>query len=297
MSYQATEWALKYAPIPPDERGKPSASSCTLVLVALAYPADPDGCNAFPAVDTIRAWTHLSERTIRATLDRLEAAGLIRPGNANHRVLRQFRKDRRPKIWNLALHRRRADAVESEEDEVQPLHPVEVNEVQSVHPVNGNGVQSRPHGVQPLPERGAATAPKESLNSPSQVQEQQRASTREDEALELVMAWRTNHKPPYGRDTYRRMSEKVAEMLREDADPDFIKAALQLWDQREDAKSPGLLPHLYQDAVKTSRGATRPAAGRGAKVEGWLALGAQTTTTQGITEPRPFGVIEGGRTA
>lgn len=47
----------------------------------------------------------------------------------------------------------------------------------------------------------------------------------------------------------------------------------------------------------THRSSRPAAAGRGAKVEGWLALGAQTTTTQGITEPRPFGVIEGGRTA
>ena len=52
----------------------------------------------------------------------------------------------------------------------------------------------------------------------------------------------------------------------------MIPAALDLWHGRTGA-SPGLLPHLYIDALKAAQGATnggRPT--RGDKVRGWLEI-------------------------
>lgn len=288
MSYQATEWALRWAPIPPDERGKPSASSCSHVLLALAYPADEDGRNAFPAVETIADWTHLSERTIRAALGRLHKEGLIRPGNQNHPRLMHLRSDRRPKVWDLMLKLRRPVNA----DGVQSLHPAAPHGVQPSHPVPDDGVQPRPNGVQPLPERGAATAPKESLKSPERTQEQpagagagaiepHRGNQHEHGARQIITEWRSGHEEANALRTtsfYTRTCKQVADMLAENLDPVHVVGALMLWDQRPHLHSPGILPNLYDEAVRTAaaRIAPPPAAptsARGEKVRGWLALG------------------------
>ena len=78
MSVEAISRALNLAPVPADRGGQPS-SACKVVLVGLANHAGPDGSGAFPAVHTLMRYTGLSERTVRACLGRLEAAGLIRP--------------------------------------------------------------------------------------------------------------------------------------------------------------------------------------------------------------------------
>jgi len=74
---EAISWALNLAPVPADRGGQPS-SACKFVLVGLANHVGPDGC-AFPAARMPMRYTGLSERTVRACLGRLEAAGLIRP--------------------------------------------------------------------------------------------------------------------------------------------------------------------------------------------------------------------------
>src|SRR6266568_2190590 len=78
VSVEAISRALNLAPVPADRGGQPS-SACKVVLVGLANHAGPDGSGAFPAVHTLMRYTGLSERTVRACLGRLEAAGLIRP--------------------------------------------------------------------------------------------------------------------------------------------------------------------------------------------------------------------------
>lgn len=50
MSWQATDWALKYAPVPPKKY------SAREVLFALASHAGPDGREAFPSVGTIAGY-------------------------------------------------------------------------------------------------------------------------------------------------------------------------------------------------------------------------------------------------
>jgi pyocin large subunit-like protein len=78
MSVEAISWALNLAPVPADRSGRPS-SACKFVLVGLANHAGPDGSGAFPSVATLVRYTGLSERTVRACLDRLESGGIIRP--------------------------------------------------------------------------------------------------------------------------------------------------------------------------------------------------------------------------
>jgi hypothetical protein len=74
MSVDAISWALNLAPVPADRGGQPS-SACKFVLVGLANHAGPDGSGAFPSARTLMRYTGLSERTVRACLGRLEAAG------------------------------------------------------------------------------------------------------------------------------------------------------------------------------------------------------------------------------
>ena len=78
MSVEAISWALNLAPVPRDRGGKPNPA-CKAVLIGLANHTAPDGKEAFPSVRTLVRYTDLSERTVRTALDRLEAAGIIRP--------------------------------------------------------------------------------------------------------------------------------------------------------------------------------------------------------------------------
>ena len=74
MSVEAIFWALNLAPVPAGRGGQPS-SACKFVLVGLASHAGPDGTAAFPSVAVLVRYTGLSERTVRACLDRLAAEG------------------------------------------------------------------------------------------------------------------------------------------------------------------------------------------------------------------------------
>jgi helix-turn-helix protein len=113
VSVEAISWALNLAPVPADRGGQPS-SACKFVLVGLANHAGPDGSCAFPAARTLMRYTGLSERTVRARLGRLEAAGLIRPCDPAVVAARIKRADRRPKGWNLDLILVRDDLAEED---------------------------------------------------------------------------------------------------------------------------------------------------------------------------------------
>lgn len=69
---------------------------------------------------------------------------------------------------------------------------------------------------------------------------------------DLINRWRTGHTPPYRLNVYRDLGAKVRDLLAADAVPDLILVALQAWDERDNA-APGLLPHLYDDAVRATR--------------------------------------------
>lgn len=190
MSVEAMTWALNLAPVPADAGGKPS-DSCAFVLVGLANHAGPDGTGAFPSVKTLMRYTRMSERTIRTALGRLEVEGLIRPCDPDIVAAKIKRADRRPKGWDLAVDRVRTDLDDDEvaalEQQfpglaarvadargsgVQPPHPArepvdnQPGGVQPSHPAESTGCNQRSHGVQRVPERGAAIAPEPSYEPP-----------------------------------------------------------------------------------------------------------------------------------
>ncbi|MHB1433587.1 MAG: helix-turn-helix domain-containing protein, partial [Streptosporangiaceae bacterium] len=189
MSVEAISWALNLAPVPADRNGQPS-SPCKFVLVGLANHAGPDGTAAFPSVRTLMRYTGLAERTVRACLSRLEAAGVIIPCDPAIIAARIRRADRRPRGWDLNLTRIRADLTQAEigalerqfpglaaritaaeadgtvasENGVHAPHPAgsvdnPADGVQEVHPVPGTGCSTPPDGVQPAQPRGAPRAP------------------------------------------------------------------------------------------------------------------------------------------
>ena len=165
MSIDAISWALNKAPIPRDRR---DASSLAIVLVGLADHADPDGRNAFPAIATLARYTRLSERAVQYAVRALEELGLITPSDPEIVAAYVKRADRRPKGWDLVIHR--------------IIHNAE-NGAQAVHPVAQHGVQTRPHGVQTTTSRGASFAPEPSFNrpkKPSRARAHATARTRHD---------------------------------------------------------------------------------------------------------------------
>ncbi|WP_156893124.1 hypothetical protein [Actinokineospora enzanensis] len=76
-------------------------------------------------------------------------------------------------------------------------------------------------------------------------------------AYQLVATWRQTHNTPNNPDHYTAIAHHVDTLLTRNANPDLIRAALHEFDRRPDAK-PGLLPHLYDDAVKAARAAQMP---------------------------------------
>jgi hypothetical protein len=191
VSVEAISWALNLAPVPAD-RGRQPSSACKFVLVGLANHAGPDGSCAFPAVRTLMRYTGLSERTVRACLGRLEAAGLIRPCDPAVVAARIKRADRRPRGWDLDLSLIRGDLAEEDVAALEgqfpglaarlaatpgcgrPVHgvhsphPAEAVDnsvdnpgdgVQPLHPAPGTGCNQRLDGVQPAQSRGAVVAP------------------------------------------------------------------------------------------------------------------------------------------
>ena len=73
------------------------------MLAGLASHAGPDGTGAFPSVAMLVRYTGLSERTVRTCLDRLDAAGIIRPCDPEIVAARIKRAGRRPKGRDLDL--------------------------------------------------------------------------------------------------------------------------------------------------------------------------------------------------
>lgn len=112
------------------------------VLLCLSNYAGVDGAGAFPSAATLALDTGLSERTVRAKLDLLEASGLIRRGNQAIVAAWVERADRRPVVYDVVLPGLERGAAGA------PRKAVDKSVDKS-----GNGVQL-PH------ERGAGAAPK-----------------------------------------------------------------------------------------------------------------------------------------
>jgi hypothetical protein len=151
VSIESIVWALNEAPIPRDRR---DASSLAVVLLGLANHADPFGRNAFPAVSTLVRYTRLSERSVQYALRALEKLRLITSSDPDIVAAYVKRSDRRPRGWDLAMHRT-STVVDNSGDGVQTVHPVDPHEV-----------QPRRNGVQTVTSRGASSAPDPSFNRP-----------------------------------------------------------------------------------------------------------------------------------
>ncbi|MEU0508599.1 helix-turn-helix domain-containing protein [Amycolatopsis sp. NPDC006125] len=147
MSIEAISWALNRAPIPTCRK---DASSLAVVLIGLANHADPWGRNAFPSAATLTRYTRLSESTVRRSLDRLEALGLITPSDPAIVAAHIKRADRRPQGWDLQLS---LGGVDNPPSGVSARHPADLD-----------GVSSAPNGVSSAGERGVTTTPEPSYN-------------------------------------------------------------------------------------------------------------------------------------
>lgn len=91
-------WALGLGP----DRLGDVAPAAHITLIAIANCADADGRNAWPSAQTLAEQRTLSVRTIRRHLEQLEDAGLLTRGN--QLLVRHLPSNRRPVVWDLALH-------------------------------------------------------------------------------------------------------------------------------------------------------------------------------------------------
>ena len=94
MSFQASSWALRDAPVGGDMTAR-------MLLMVLAEFANPDGRGAYPSVETMSKLMRKSERTVRANLAKLEDMGVIRRGD--QRLVDHLRGGYRPVVWDLAM--------------------------------------------------------------------------------------------------------------------------------------------------------------------------------------------------
>ncbi|WEV59702.1 helix-turn-helix domain-containing protein [Bifidobacterium sp. ESL0728] len=94
MSYQASSWALRHAPVGSDTTKR-------LILMALAEFAGPDGTGAYPAIDTLCDLVRLKRRCVLRHIAEMERSGVIRRGD--QRLTLHYRADRRPVVWDLNM--------------------------------------------------------------------------------------------------------------------------------------------------------------------------------------------------
>lgn len=77
-------------------------------------------------------------------------------------------------------------------------------------------------------------------------------------AFALIGRWRAGHDQPYRHRTYRELGKHADTLIRDGADPELVLNALRRWDTHSGRTNPGLLPHLYDDAVRATRPAPPP---------------------------------------
>lgn len=181
----------------------------------------------------------------------------------------------------------------------------------TVHPLEGHGEGFREGFREPIGEplsTGTGTSlPTELLSSrppvcvarthakpPSAAELNASAAT--PDVRRVIDRWRDGHQTQYRAATYRALAKQIRDTLPGDAHPDLILDALHRWDERDNA-SPGLLPHLYDDAVRATRERrATPTTGRrngpATADDKIAALMALKTGTDGA--PAPLRAIEGG---
>ncbi|MFI5840505.1 helix-turn-helix domain-containing protein [Catenuloplanes sp. NPDC051500] len=104
MSIEALAWAIDQAPNLP--------AHCAMTLVGLANHAHADGTAAFPSVAKLARYARKSESAIKRDIKELLKLKLIVRGNQAY--VAHLPADRRPVVYNLALHLRRPIEIATE---------------------------------------------------------------------------------------------------------------------------------------------------------------------------------------
>ncbi len=97
MSVQALVWVFEQCPDLPKH--------LVATMLGLANHADENGRGAHPSQDLLAWYTRKGERSCRRDLEQLEELGLISRGD--QRKALWLSPDKRPVVWDLAMHRRR----------------------------------------------------------------------------------------------------------------------------------------------------------------------------------------------
>lgn len=122
MSWQATSWALRKAPVGGN-------TTARLILVSLADRAGVDGRNTWPSVRTLTDELHISDSTVRRQLAWLEGRGIISRGDqsmaARNAQGRSIPPQFRPVVWNLNMGVP-AEQVEETEESLLEVRPVKM---------------------------------------------------------------------------------------------------------------------------------------------------------------------------
>jgi hypothetical protein len=100
-------WALRDAPLIDPLTGR-ELPHLLGVLIGLANHANHEGRGAYPSQATLARYARKDERAVRNDMQRLVEIGLIRRGNQE--FVAHIPADRRPVVYDLAIHRKRGEA-------------------------------------------------------------------------------------------------------------------------------------------------------------------------------------------
>jgi DNA-binding transcriptional ArsR family regulator len=275
-----------------------------LVLYVLAEHANRDG-TAHTSLATLARDTEASRSTVVRALDTLTDCGLIsrtrrqRGTGADTSNEYRLRLDRAPENAAETAAGSAADggtptSRTGGHSDTPEGHtgtpPVSERHPRSVRQTPHAGATVTPQCEPELQNR--TTEPKSSLARPrtrgtTTLADLSATAVRPD-AYRLVSAWRTETGVAYRPAIVRALAKHADGILRDGGDPAAVRAALDAWHRRPDAR-PGLLPHLYDDAVKARHHAGRTPAGglspRDAKAAGWFALAAEFAAEDTDTTP------------
>jgi len=95
LSKAAVLWAFHEAPDVP--------ARLVSTLIAVCAYAGEDGRGAYPSGATVALITRKSESQAKRDLAELERLGLLQPGD--HRIVKDIRADRRPKVYDMPMPR------------------------------------------------------------------------------------------------------------------------------------------------------------------------------------------------
>jgi hypothetical protein len=110
VSLAAILWALTEA-----DTGDPAEA---LYLVAMADNTDGQGRGCWRSMGTLASHARMSRRTAIRVQQRLEAAGLIRPGD--QQLVAHIPSNQRPRVWDLAMPYRGDTLTPRSDSEVTP---------------------------------------------------------------------------------------------------------------------------------------------------------------------------------